>query len=896
MRRFYFVVSLLLFCWPQPAAFSQESSVLRIGVALPTSSADAATDAQVRDQLVKLLNQHKNDKKLKAPLEAIALDSPPGGRAVTEARNRNCEYVLYTRVKGVESGSEYQPAYSEWGISTRPVVKARVEYLLRRLSDGVSYASGTATSDEVVSDQAALTGAVDRVATAVCSDLKTGGNGGRKQLKGCRREAITPVAKPDAATGVSFCQWLPSDIPHADALRGVCKYAMTLPEKMPNFVCRQETQRFEGRNSVPQDLITASVRYEDGDESYSDLKQNGKPVAEGAARAAGLWSSGQFKGDLRGVFHSANAAEFDYFGEDEAEGHKAWVFTFEIEHQREPVWQLRGKDEVLAPAYGGEIWVDEKRGEVIRFRLTAKDLPPAFPIQSAEIQTDYGAVAFGDGTEFVLPVDSSVATRYQGAQPTKNVVRFSGCHKFAAKTRILTGAPRKAPEGGAVAQVNDDSAIRELEQNETIYAIFRDQAIREDEMLMAWEQQQDVNVATVAVYRRIAAMNAQLARQEALAAQKAQADTVSDATATVKVNVRLVPVSVVTRDAKGHAVGTLVKDDFALFDEKRLQVISRFTLEKKQTSPGATSTAAGGSRPVAVENSVAYVFDDLHASLEDLTNATQAAAKHLGELRAQDRAALFTISGKTPVDFTADRGQLLSALKTLKPRTHPGWDCPQITYYMADLIVNRADVAASEIAVAEAKQCGGEAPGGRPTGFAEKLAISRALEVALAGRVDSDRTLQMLAEIIQRTAAMPGRKTIVLVSPGFLTVAPDAQDRAMALIDNAVQANVVVNVLDVTGLTTSVEASPMDGPETAARNEVMASLAYGTGGTFFHNNNDLNEGFRQTGDAPEYIYVLGFSPEKLDGKFHKLKVALNTKEKLSVQARPGYYATKAESQ
>ena len=65
------------------------------------------------------------------------------------------------------------------------------------------------------------------------------------------------------------------------------------------------------------------------------------------------------------------------------------------------------------------------------------------------------------------------------------------------------------------------------------------------------------------------------------------------------------------------------------------------------------------------------------------------------------------------------------------------------------------------------------------------------------------------------------------------------------------------------------------------------------GGTFFHNNNDLDEGFRRTADTPEYIYVLGFSPQKLDGKFHKLKVTLKNPEKLTVQARQGYYAFKA---
>jgi hypothetical protein len=44
--------------------------------------------------------------------------------------------------------------------------------------------------------------------------------------------------------------------------------------------------------------------------------------------------------------------------------------------------------------------------------------------------------------------------------------------------------------------------------------------------------------------------------------------------------------------------------------------------------------------------------------------------------------------------------------------------------------------------------------------------------------------------------------------------------------------------------------------------------------------------------VPEYIYVLGFSPQKLDGKFHKLKVTVKGPQKLTVQARPGYYALK----
>jgi len=49
--------------------------------------------------------------------------------------------------------------------------------------------------------------------------------------------------------------------------------------------------------------------------------------------------------------------------------------------------------------------------------------------------------------------------------------------------------------------------------------------------------------------------------------------------------------------------------------------------------------------------------------------------------------------------------------------------------------------------------------------------------------------------------------------------------------------------------------------------------------------------------VPEYIYLLGFSPQKLDGKFHKLRVKVTgaEAEKVSVQARSGYYALKPTS-
>jgi len=131
------------------------------------------------------------------------------------------------------------------------------------------------------------------------------------------------------------------------------------------------------------------------------------------------------------------------------------------------------------------------------------------------------------------------------------------------------------------------------------------------------------------------------------------------------------------------------------------------------------------------------------------------------------------------------------------------------------------------------------------------------------------------------------------------------------LIDRAARANVLVNTLDARGLYTPDMGGDASQRETGnvlgapyraqyhlttqqLQSDVLQELADGTGASYFHNNNDLAEGFRIVAQAPEYSYLLGFSPVNLknDGNYHALKVALVTKEKYNIQARRGYYAPK----
>jgi hypothetical protein len=132
------------------------------------------------------------------------------------------------------------------------------------------------------------------------------------------------------------------------------------------------------------------------------------------------------------------------------------------------------------------------------------------------------------------------------------------------------------------------------------------------------------------------------------------------------------------------------------------------------------------------------------------------------------------------------------------------------------------------------------------------------------------------------------------------------------MVDRATRANIVINTIDARGLYApdvlgDIADPPHDGFRTAgfktsyrvaaqtAQEDVLAQLADGTGGRFFHNRNDVDEAMREAGAAPALSYLLGFSPQnlKIDGRYHTLKVTLTNKEKFGVQARHGYYAPRS---
>jgi VWFA-related protein len=395
-----------------------------------------------------------------------------------------------------------------------------------------------------------------------------------------------------------------------------------------------------------------------------------------------------------------------------------------------------------------------------------------------------------------------------------------------------------------------------------------------------------------------------------------------DTPTTFKVRVNLVLVRVVVRDGQGKVVSNLKKEDFQLFDSRKVQTISSFSVESPETrtasvvasaNAGAgyssSADAVGGKATVLPQRFISMVFDDVHLSMEDATFVRDSATRFFGAMAQSDRVSINTTSGHLTKEFTDDHEALRKALLGIVSRPLGAGnfhDCPDVSYFQADMIVNRSDTQALAVATEEAVQCGFNGDE-RMIAQAQSMARAAADRAVSAGDAETQYAYRHLDEVVRRLANMPGQRVLVFVSPGFLQTT--IQSEASELVDRATRANIVINTIDGRGLYAPDVLGDIANPahdtfKTAgykasyrvlsqnAQNEVLAQMADGTGGTFFHNRNDVDEAMRQAGAAPAISYLLGFSPQnlKIDGRYHALKVSLTSKEKFSVQARHGYFA------
>ena len=396
-----------------------------------------------------------------------------------------------------------------------------------------------------------------------------------------------------------------------------------------------------------------------------------------------------------------------------------------------------------------------------------------------------------------------------------------------------------------------------------------------------------------------------------------------DTGTTFKLRVNLVQVRVVVRDESGKVVENLKREDFQIYDQGKPQVISTFGVEtpesRREKAEAAAKTQTGeveeggtGKALVAMpQRFVSLVFDDTHLSNSDATFVRVNAKALIESMTPTDRMGIYSTSGEVTKEFTSDKAALERTMlgvteRAMMGKTNSVTNCPDVTHYMADLALNKHDGGVLGVVTDEVLHCQFQGDP-RMLPAARAVAQSALTQELTAGDTDNEYMYRHLEDAIRRLGGMPGERIMVFVSPGFLLTTQHLDE--IGIIDRANRAGIVINTIDARGLYTPEIGGDISKPRsdtvmTAGYKNTYRSaeqfesqfalddFAAGTGGTFFHNSNDLKGGLLRAGAAPEVSYVLGFSPQnqKMDGTYHVLKVKLTGKQKYSIQARKGYYA------
>jgi VWFA-related protein len=387
----------------------------------------------------------------------------------------------------------------------------------------------------------------------------------------------------------------------------------------------------------------------------------------------------------------------------------------------------------------------------------------------------------------------------------------------------------------------------------------------------------------------------------------------------LRTEVDVVEVPVVVRDGQHRAVAGLTKNNFEVYDTGVRQTITAFS-EQRFTSP---VDAGGGAKPAVVPAApagqkseprprfVTLCFDDLNTEALALKPVKEAAERFVKTALAPgDRVAVVAVAQSQDFEFTGDVPKLVEQIAKVTSHQRSTDDsvqqCLRIRPYEAYLIANRMDDELLKAKTAECSACyHAPCPPNQVTSMSEAI-----WEHSLS---NSKNTLRVVEGLVDGMAKLPGERMILLASTGFLTGNLEVdQDRLMA---KALHAEVVINTLDAKGLYVINPTGDASAPagwvlpservvETKnaervaqAQDDGMAVLASGTGGAFYHNNNDLALGFRRLGMVPEIMYVLSFTPSGVaaDGRFHSLKVQLAAGKRYSLQARLGYAASSANA-
>jgi hypothetical protein len=235
---------------------------------------------------------------------------------------------------------------------------------------------------------------------------------------------------------------LPQEDPVIQKAREV---ASQFTGSLPNFFCQQMTTRYRSENPKAGwsaiDIVSADVAYEDGRESYKNIKVGGKLVNKPMEEIGGTRSTGEFATELASLMSPQTDATFRKSGQDTIRGRTTYVYKFEVPRERS-VWRIEAPSQLYYPAYRGSVWIDKETSRVLRIEQEARGMPLLFPFDTVETSTDYDFVRLAATEQFVLPVEAEALNCQRGSSLcSRNKMEFRNYRKFGAESSITFGDP-----------------------------------------------------------------------------------------------------------------------------------------------------------------------------------------------------------------------------------------------------------------------------------------------------------------------------------------------------------------------------------------------------------------------------------------------------------------------
>lgn len=363
----------------------------------------------------------------------------------------------------------------------------------------------------------------------------------------------------------------------------------------------------------------------------------------------------------------------------------------------------------------------------------------------------------------------------------------------------------------------------------------------------------------------------------------------------LKIDTSLIQTSVTILDKKGKPVTDLNQSDFELrVDGKTvpLQFFEKFfstntRIEKGKSQEKTESIVEIRQAPISSRTFV-FVIDDLHLGVASYTLVKDLINKFIDEdMLPNDKVAIASTSSIIGFleQFTSDKTVLkiaLHRLSAVNQRLGTDMTNPPMSEYAAYLInmgdegVIRAFTASTAAALRLEQR------------NARSIVLARARAVSNKADAINTGTFTTIEESIRNAVEFPGRKTIFLISDGFVLNHPEsnAVDYLNKIINSATRTNSVIYAFDAKGL----EYDRSFG-ERMELQDGLNNLAQRTGGKLIQNTNDLRLSLPNIMEEISSYYVLAWEPPLEDGKSNKLRkieVLVKNRPDLKVQMQNGY--------